>query len=298
MDTTFYREFIVLAEILNFGRAADALNMTQSNLSKHIRAMEAELGEPLFERRYHPVELSSFGKQYLPYAIRIQKALDEAAAGVENYHKTAEEIVMFGGYHNIEIYGVEKMLVEFMKANPPYKTRVYEAEEKKLLQLYQAGKINIITDYYMEPDKPQFPFVPIGRVSFVAVIPPGHRLAGRSTVHLSELADESLMIPNRDTKMGERIYEMVKDASGKSALDIVYEGSSSSCLSLVKNGRGIALQPEALPLHMPGTVYARLEPAPSFIYGATYRNSDDLTKGERILIRFCDKVLRNSQIKA
>lgn len=215
MDTTFYREFIVLAEILNFGRAADALNMTQSNLSKHVKAMEAELGDLLFERRYHSVELSNFGKQYLPYAIRIQKALDEAAASVESYHKTAEEIVMFGGYHNIEIYDVEKMIVDFMKANPPYKTRVYEAEEKKLIQLYKAGKINIITDYYMEPDKPQFPFVPIGRASFVAIVPPDHRLAGRNTIRLSELGNESLMIPNRDTKMGERVFEIVKEASGR-----------------------------------------------------------------------------------
>lgn len=44
METRTIREFLVLADCLNFGEAAEQLSVAQSTLSKHIRALENELG--------------------------------------------------------------------------------------------------------------------------------------------------------------------------------------------------------------------------------------------------------------
>ena len=40
MNTMFYKEFTVLAEVKNFGEAAERLFISQSTLSKHIKLME------------------------------------------------------------------------------------------------------------------------------------------------------------------------------------------------------------------------------------------------------------------
>lgn len=77
MEMSHLRTFRAVAETLNFTRAAERLHLTQSAVSHQIKALEEELGEPLFIRAKRGVKLSQTGKIALEYAIRI---LDEAAA--------------------------------------------------------------------------------------------------------------------------------------------------------------------------------------------------------------------------
>ena len=75
MELWQLRTFRVIAETLNFTKAAETLNLTQSAVSHQIKALEAELGEPLFIRAKRGVILTAAGKIALEYATRI---LDEA----------------------------------------------------------------------------------------------------------------------------------------------------------------------------------------------------------------------------
>ncbi len=75
MELWQLRTFRVIAETLNFTKAAEMLNLTQSAVSHQIKALETELGEPLFIRVKRGVILTSAGKVALEYVVRI---LDEA----------------------------------------------------------------------------------------------------------------------------------------------------------------------------------------------------------------------------
>ena len=75
MELWQLRTFRVVAETLNFTQAAKQLNLTQSAVSHQIKALETDLGEPLFIRAKRGVRLSESGKLVLEHAERI---LDEA----------------------------------------------------------------------------------------------------------------------------------------------------------------------------------------------------------------------------
>jgi DNA-binding transcriptional LysR family regulator len=81
MELSQLRTFRVVAETLNFTRAAERLHLTQSAVSHQIKALEKELGEPLFIRTKRGVKVSQVGKVALEHAERI---LDEAEAMREN----------------------------------------------------------------------------------------------------------------------------------------------------------------------------------------------------------------------
>ena len=68
MDVRRLRQFIVLAETLHFGRAADRANVSTSALSRTIRQLEGEVGVTLFARDNRKVELTPKGQQFLVYA--------------------------------------------------------------------------------------------------------------------------------------------------------------------------------------------------------------------------------------
>src|SRR5438105_7487293 len=86
MELTQLETFRVVAETLNFTRAAERLHLTQAAVSHQIKALETELGEPLFIRAKGGVRLTAAGQVALEYAERILddvEALRERIAGRE-----------------------------------------------------------------------------------------------------------------------------------------------------------------------------------------------------------------------
>lgn len=94
MTTENMREFKVLAEKRNYIAAAQALHTTQASLSRHIMAMEEELGFRLLERNTRNVELTLYGLRFLHYAreaVQILEACEAAFAGPLPPSDDAEE---------------------------------------------------------------------------------------------------------------------------------------------------------------------------------------------------------------
>src|SRR3569623_1754689 len=74
------RHLIALVESGSFSRAAESLFLTQPALSRSIRALEDEMGQPLFDRIGRRTELTPFGRDVLERARHIVFEADELAA--------------------------------------------------------------------------------------------------------------------------------------------------------------------------------------------------------------------------
>lgn len=71
MEIEHLYEFTVIAKLESFSRAAEELCMSQSSLSKHILALERELGVPLLVRNPRSVGLSQAGAQICRWQRRF-----------------------------------------------------------------------------------------------------------------------------------------------------------------------------------------------------------------------------------
>jgi len=78
MELSLLREFIVLSQTLNYTKAAEILHLTQPTLSKHIVAMEKELGCSLLERDRRRVELTESGNVFAAAALQMVDTYDDA----------------------------------------------------------------------------------------------------------------------------------------------------------------------------------------------------------------------------
>ena len=71
MELSDLKTFAAVARAGGITRAAEELNTVQSNVTQRIKALEAEIGTPLFERHSRGMALTGAGKRLLPYAHRM-----------------------------------------------------------------------------------------------------------------------------------------------------------------------------------------------------------------------------------
>ncbi|MDF2442043.1 MAG: hypothetical protein JWR01_246, partial [Subtercola sp.] len=76
MDVRQLRQFLAVAETLNYTRAAERLVMAASPLSRSIRQLELEVGGALFIRGTRKVELTPLGEALVPHARKTISDLD------------------------------------------------------------------------------------------------------------------------------------------------------------------------------------------------------------------------------
>ena len=84
MDAGDLRVFEAVAQLGGMGRAAAELNTVQSNVTARVRALEDELGTPLFRRHARGVTPTDAGRRLLPFAAWVRGLLDDARRAVRD----------------------------------------------------------------------------------------------------------------------------------------------------------------------------------------------------------------------
>lgn len=117
MELWQLRTFRVIAETLNFTKAADTLNLTQSAVSHQIKALETELGEPLFIRAKRGVILTAAGKVALEFAVRILDEAEEMKEKVAGREKALTGRVRVAAATQALVYLFSQAFEGFMEEN-------------------------------------------------------------------------------------------------------------------------------------------------------------------------------------
>ncbi len=81
MDTELLKTFLEVSRTRHFGRAAEALYLTQSAVSFRIRQLENQLGVNLFTRHRNNIRLTPAGEKLLPYAETLMNTAGSAKGG-------------------------------------------------------------------------------------------------------------------------------------------------------------------------------------------------------------------------
>jgi DNA-binding transcriptional LysR family regulator len=190
LDLRKIRYFMAVAQELNFGRAAQVLHIAQPVLSRQIRALEAELGVQLFVRDARRVELTAAGEALsadaaplLAGAEALRRRVGRAARGPGSFTVAFMPGVIVTGAVRALAAAHPQLTVEVLRTSRTDQTEVVRDGRADVsyvrLPVDRSGlQVNVLYD---EPR--------------VAVVPAGHRLAGKLELHLADLAGETLLQP-------------------------------------------------------------------------------------------------------
>ncbi|WP_327654267.1 LysR family transcriptional regulator [Streptomyces sp. NBC_00483] len=188
LDLRKLRYFVTVADQLHFGRAADELHIAQPVLSRQIRALEKDLGATLFTRDRHGVELTDAGRQLLDDAVpllasthAVRRRVSAAAGGKRR--------LMVGFRAGVAVIPAARA---FEERHPDVAVDVQRIEGDDQAAMLLDGRIDV--GYVRLPiDEAGLRVTPLYTEPRVAVLPAGHRFAGKKEVAEADLAGETLV---------------------------------------------------------------------------------------------------------
>lgn len=278
MEFRHLRYFLALAEELHFGRAAKRLSISQPPLSLNIQQLEASVGAQLFVRNSREVRLTAAGQAFVPKARAL---LDQAVEAARHARDVDQGLVghLHIGFVGAMLYrGLPQMLRQFQTEHPALQVSLQELNSQDQLIALTQEQLDL-GFVHTTRVPPQLSRILVVRQPFVCCLPKAHLLARKRRLALSELQGEPFAMVSRAVSPDyhERIVSLCTGAGFHP--DIRYETRHwLSVVSLVSQGLGVALVPEALrESRLPGTVFIPLDtetsPYDTYCLWKTARNN-------------------------
>lgn len=268
------RQLRVLREVAargSFSAAAEALDYTQSAVSKQIAALERDAGAPLVERAVRPLRLTPSGAALAAHAEvmlgRMAAARDELAA-IAGLRAGELRLATFASAGPSIVVPA---IAAFHAAHPQVRLRMLEAGPDEAVAMLRAGELDVAVIHHYPavapPPGADLVCAALRQDDFVLVLPAGHRLARRRRVAVGSLASEAFLFPRSREGVGATYDRLMRGACAVAGFEphVLFEiDDCQTVQAFVAAGLGIAVLPRLAldPVH-PEVVVRDLTDGPS-----------------------------------
>lgn len=136
------RYFICIAELGSLSRAADALDQTQSGLSRQLATLEARIGQPLFLRTGRGVELTEAGKLLYDATQPAYRGIDLAVERMRHQGVT-QGTLRLAAVHTLSYYYTADLVAGFVSAHPSVNLSIMGRSSPEVVALVESGKADL-----------------------------------------------------------------------------------------------------------------------------------------------------------
>lgn len=268
--------FIAVAHELNFRRAAEQMKMSQPPLTRQIQTLEALLGQPLFIRNTHQVQLTEAGKQLQRHANPLIEQLSRLVKEL----KVESEKLRVGVTRALDftlIPSIHAHLTTLMDIDDVHS---YHLNSRQLLKMLDSQNLDIVfTGEKSSGHDDEFDFFWLHREPLMLALPASHPAALQDRVSLKDVADLALFWFSRSANPS--FYDKCEQVFNALPFALQFKPESEDSLLTLANvarGNGMALMPQSMCLlTREGLCYRKLDEQTSShlnidVYLATRKN--------------------------
>ena len=235
LDLRLVRYFTVVAEHRHFGRAAADLLVAQPSLSRQVRRLEQQLGVRLLDRTPQGTRLTEAGEAFLPRARALLRAAAQAAAAAKAAAQPSRIAI---GYTPGLI--VTPAVRQLRRQHP-------DADVRSLYLEWNDARAALL-DHRVDAVVTRLPLTTDGlRVTILydeprlLLVPRDHRLAGKESVTLDDIADEP--IPRMADPAWNAYWRVDPRPDGRPAPDGPFVAALEDKNELIASGQAVAIVP-------------------------------------------------------
>lgn len=249
MDTRWIEDFQSLAHTRSFSRSADERGVTQSALSKRIRALEQWVGADLIDRRGFPMALTPAGVVFSSAAATAMKALNDARAVLSRQNGERGMLRIAAG-HTLAHAFLPRWLQAAGAGRVPLPASIKAANVHDSVLALTEGACDLLVCYH-HPDLPvlvdprQFDSLVVGTDVLLPACAPGRSGGPAFALPGAQAAPLQLLAYGRDSYFG-RVVDYLTARAGPCALSAACESDMAEVLKgFAVAGMGVAWLPES-----------------------------------------------------
>jgi DNA-binding transcriptional LysR family regulator len=297
MDLRQIRYFLVLANELNFTRAAGRLHISQPPLTRQIQQLEASMGVVLFERTTRGVALTQAGAVFLEEARKIVALTDQATNKTRLAHQGQLGRLDIGVFGSAILNVIPTLLIELRKTHPDIVISLQNTTKIQQIEAVREKRLDIGFNRVF-PEVDDLVVETVMMESLYVAMHKDHELVRRRTLAVKDLNNQPLILfPNnvRPT-FADNVVALLRDEG--LTPNVAHEVEDvMTCIALVSAGLGMAVVPEsAVNLQLPGVRYHPLRSAEAKVDLSCVYRADNASPALMVFLDIVRKV-RSRKIK-
>jgi DNA-binding transcriptional LysR family regulator len=234
--------FVAVADARHFTRAAEAVHVSQPSLSQQIRALEKELGAPLFSRARGNIALTDAGEALLPLARRILADADTARHEVMELAQLRRGRVRLGAPPSLCTGLLPEVLRAFHDRHPGIQLLIEEGGSHDLVRELARGSLDLALVVLPLPSpSPALTTVELFQEDLV-VVSSVDAEAPRAPLRIGDLAGRPMVMFRHGYDLRDLTLAACRSA-GFEPYFTVEGGEMDAVLGFVKAGLGIGVVP-------------------------------------------------------
>jgi DNA-binding transcriptional LysR family regulator len=229
----------------SFRRAADAVLLRQSTLSRCIRQLEESIGMTVFDRSSGGVQTTPAGQEFLRVARSILEQVDALLATAHSTGRGEAGRLAIGFYTSLSAGSFRASLMDFRQRFPDVEIEMVEKSRPRLVTALRNGVIDIAIVTGSAP-LPECLTVSLWSERIMVALLEDHPLANKEFIYWTDLKAERVLLSRRDP--GPELEDLIV-AKLASPVDrpriLFHDVSRGSLWNLVGAGFGVTLLTEA-----------------------------------------------------
>lgn len=247
MDFATLQAFVAVAEQRSFSRAGGQLFLTQPAVSKRIASLEEELGNPLFDRIGHQVQLTEAGRALLPRARRILLELEDSRRAIRNLSGQIGGQLSMVTSHHIGLHRLPEVLRRYTGDYPEVELDLQFMESEQACQavLHGDSEVGVVTLPLAPPA--ELKFRPVWEDPLHLVAGPEHTLSRTDPLTAQKLLAWPAILPMRGTFTRTLVETAFADLQAESPLQVKLATNNLETIKMmVSIGLGWSVLPQTL----------------------------------------------------
>lgn len=247
---------LAVAEYLNFRHAANALGVSQSSVSEHIKALEDAFGILLFERHARGVKLTDAGRYFVEQVTLGVAQLDHAVKTIGMMARGDHGRLRIGVHALIPGSFLAEVIGQYHAQYPDVDVEIAEGTAVEVVSQLRASRLDVAF-VAGTPEYPDLHSTRIWTEPLVVALPASHPLADRNGVTWADLAGEAFIVRHGGT--GPQVHDHILLRLAGSWLSpsiLRHAVEQGSLLSMIAQGYGVTIAGDAHTLiRPPGVVF-------------------------------------------